>query len=287
MAPRSSWKGFIKLSLVSVPVRAFTAHNTSEEVRLNQLHKDCHARVRYKKVCPEHGELKNDQIVSGYEYTKDSYVVIDPEELAKLRKESDKSVNIEGFIQPGDIDPIYLAGRTYYLLPDGVAGDRPYALLARGMMDEGVYAVARVVMSGREQLVLLRPVEGLLTMNILTYAKKVKDIGTFQEELKQQDMSKEELSLAETLISASRVEDFDLASYSDNYTENLTKLIQMKLDGEEIVQAPEPEEPKIINLMEALKQSVAQAQTSDRKMAPSAKAPRKAKAKKKAKRKTG
>ena len=289
MAPRSSWKGFIKLSLVSVPVKAFTASNTREEIRLNQLHRDCHARVRYKKVCPEHGELKQDQIVSGYEYTKDNYVVIDPEEVAALRKQSDKAISIEGFVDESAVDPIYFAGRTYFLLPDGVAGDRPYALLAKGMVEAGVYAIARLVMSGRVQLVLVRPVDGMLTMNVLNYAKRIKDMGEFRDELTEQDMSKEELALAETLISASRIEDLDLTDFKDDYTEELTELIKLKLDGEEIVQAPEPEEPKIINLMEALKQSVAEAQAGKRKMAPSAKTTRKKAAKKKkaAKRKTG
>ncbi|MCZ6596620.1 MAG: Ku protein, partial [Planctomycetota bacterium] len=270
MAPRTSWKGFLKLSLVSVPVRAFTAHETSEEIRLNQLHKDCHNRVRYKKVCPEHGELKNDQIVSGYEYAKDQYVVIDPEELQKLRPESDKTVAIEGFIKVDEIDPIFFAGKTYYLLPDGVAGNRPYALLHRGMLDAGVVALARFVMSGRDQLVVIRPVEDLLAISVLNYAKSVKKLEAFREELEEQETTAEELKLAETLIDATRIDDFDLQRYTDSYADNLHKLIKMKIDGEEVVSAPEPEEPKIINLMDALKKSVAEAQSAGKKVAPSA-----------------
>ncbi len=119
MAPRTSWKGYLKLSLVSVPVKAFTANNTAEAIRLNQLHKGCNSRVKYQKVCPEHGELAATDIVSGYEYVKDQYVVIDPQELSLLRPESDKSVQIDGFISPSAIDPIYYSGKTYYLLPDG------------------------------------------------------------------------------------------------------------------------------------------------------------------------
>lgn len=282
MAPRSSWKGFIKLSLVSVPVKAFTANNTSEDVRLNQLHKDCHSRVRYKKVCPEHGELKSEDIVSGYEYAKDQYVVINGMELSKLRKESDKTVSIEGFIADDAVDPMYMAGKTYYLLPDGVAGNRPYALLQQGMVDAGVNAVAQVVISGREQLVLLRPVDNLLTMTVLLYDKKIKPVEQFRDELPDQETTPEELTLAETLINASRIEEFDLANYPDQYVENLTKLIQMKIDGEEVVAAPDPEEPKILNLMDALKKSVAEVQSrSGKKMAPSAKSPAARSAKKK------
>ena len=271
MAPRSSWKGFIKLSLVSVPVKAFTATNTSEEVRLNQLHKECNTRVKYQKVCPEHGELSNDQIVSGYEFTKGQYVVIDPQEVSKLRKESDKSISISGFVRPEDVDPIYYAGRTYYLLPEGVAGGKPYALLHKGMSDANVHAIATVIIAGREQLVLLRPMENVLVMTILNYAKKVKAIDEFSRELEEQEMSDEEKALTSTLISASFVEDFKIGSYKDEYIGNLGKLIKLKVDGKEIVEAVEHEEPKIINLMDALKKSVAEAKASaGKKMAPSA-----------------
>jgi DNA end-binding protein Ku len=260
MAPRTSWKGFLKLSLISVPVKAFTANNTEEEVHLNQLHKDCHQRVRYKKVCPEHGELKQTEIVSGYEYAKDQYVVIDPQELMRLRPESDKSVRIDGFVGADAIDERFLAGRTYYLLPDGVAGAKPYALLAKGMADKGVVAVAQIVISGKEQLVMLHPVDDLLVLSVLHVAKRVKAPAEFRSELSSQEMSKEELKLTNTLIEASTIEEFDFESYDDAYVQKLTELIQLKVDGKEIVAAPSPEEPKILNLMDALKKSVAEAQ---------------------------
>jgi DNA end-binding protein Ku len=269
MAPRTSWKGFLKLSLVSVPVKAFTANNTDEEIRLNQLHGECNGRVRYKKVCETHGELRSEDIVSGYEYAKDQYVVIDDDDLSKMRAKSDRSVNIDGFVSPDQVDPLYFAGRTYYLLPDGVAGNRPYALLVRGMADANVVAVAQVVISGREQLVLLRPQEGMLVMSVLNYPKKVRTPAPYRDELPEEKPTKNELALANTLIGASILGDFDFQAYKDAYVENLTKLIQLKVEGQEIVQAPDPEEPKILNLMEALKKSVAE--VGSRKMAPSAK----------------
>lgn len=283
MAPRTSWKGFLKLSLISVPVKAYTANNTSEEIRLNQLHAECNSRVKYKKVCPEHGELKSDEIVSGYEYAKDQYVIIEAEELNKLRPESDKAVRIDGFISPDSIDPIYFAGKTYYLLPDGMAGTRPYALLHRGMVDAGVCAIAQVVIAGREQLVLVRPIDKLLAMSVLSVSKRVKAIDDFVDEIEDDDIVDEELALANTLIDASTIGEFDYADYKDGYVEKLSKVIQMKVDGQEIVQARDPEEPKIINLMDALKKSVAEAQSAapakkssgggkkkaDKKMAPS------------------
>ncbi len=271
MAPRSSWKGYIKLSLVSVPVKAFTAANSGEEIRLNQLHKDCNLRVKYQKVCPEHGELKNDEIVSGYEYAKDQYVVVDTDEVSKLRSESDRSISLFGFTETEAIDPIHMAGKTYYLLPDGVAGNRPYTLLREGMVSAGVCGIAQVVMSGREQLVMVRPLENMLVMTFLNYAQKTKMPSLFIDDVPSAEASPQEMELTKTLIEASRIE-FDPNEYEDQYVAKLTKLIEMKIEGEEVVQAPAPEEPKILNLMDALKKSVAEAQSgARRKMAPSVK----------------
>lgn len=262
MAPRTSWKGFIRLSLVSVPVKAFTSSNSGEEVRLNQLHADCNSRVRYQKVCPEHGVLKTEDIVSGYEYAKDEYVIIDGEELNKIRKQSDKSVSIVGFVPPEEIDPIYFAGRTYYLAPDGVVGNRPYVLLREGMIERGVCALAQVILSGREQLVLLRPVDGLITMVVLQHEARVKPVDEYTDLVEEQELSQDEKNLANTLIQASTLQEFDYAKYKDEYVGELKRLIQLKVEGQEIVQAPDHEEPKILNLMDALKQSVAAAQAA-------------------------
>ncbi|HLU38165.1 MAG TPA: Ku protein, partial [Planctomycetota bacterium] len=221
MVGRATWKGFIKLSLVSVPVRAFTAHDSGSEVRLNQLHAGCNARVRYAKRCPEHGDLDASEIVTGYEYAKDQYVVVDPEEVAKLRKQSDKAIAIEGFIPPEAVDPIYQAGRTYYLLPDGVAGNKPYVLLREGMKQGGVVGFTQVIFSGREQLALLRPVGDLLVLSLLQYAAAVRSPDEYVGEVPREAIGQEELALARTLIDATRINDFDLASYKDTYVEKL------------------------------------------------------------------
>ena len=260
MAPRSSWKAFLKLSLVSVPVRGFTASKSGGDIRLNQLHKDCNTRVKYQKVCPEHGELTSDQIVKGYEHSKGEYVIIEDDELEKLRTQSDHSINIEGFIPPDALDPVYHAGRTYYLVPDGTPGQKPYALLHRGMQENGVHALAQVVIGGREQIVLLRPIGDLLGLTVLYHHAKVQSSESLREEVVDVEVSDEELALANTLIGASRMQDFDLASYDDRYHTKLTELIRMKVEGQEVVQAEDAEEPKIINLMDALKKSVAEAQ---------------------------
>jgi DNA end-binding protein Ku len=276
MPPRSSWKGFIRLSLVSVPVKAFTANQTSAEVHLNQLHAECHNRIRYQKTCPEHGEVQAADIVSGYEYAKGQYVVIDPEEVQKLRPKGDQSIHIHGFVETTALDPLYHAGRTYYLLPDGPVGQKPYSLLRRGMVDRDVHALARVVMTGREQLVLLRPSGDFILMTVLEHDAKIKRATEFQDELTEPSVTPEEEKLTSTLIDASRIAEFDFAAYRDEYVDKLKQIIQAKVDGQEVVQVPDIEEPKIINLMEALKASVARAQAGAdgepvRKKAPSKK----------------
>jgi len=290
---RTSWKGFLKLSLISVPVKAFTANETSGEVHLNQLHKGCNSRIKYQKVCPEHGELKSENIVSGYEYAKDQYVVVDPDELDKLRTKTDRAVSIDGFISNDAVDGLYFAGKTHYLLPDGIAGERPYALLRDGMVKNEVCAIAQVVMAGREQLVLVRPHGKMLVMTGLHYPQRVRKATEFEEEIADIELKPAEVALTNTLIGASKIAEFDLDQYSDQYVTKLKKVIELKVAGKEIVQAPDHEEPKILNLMDALKKSVAEAQarlaggpgeagegeeTSAKKLAPSAgrkKGPRK------------
>jgi DNA end-binding protein Ku len=259
MAPRSSWKGYIRLSLVSVPVKAFTATSSTGEIRLNQLHAECNNRIKYQKTCPVHGEVPASEIVSGYEYAKGQYVVIDTEEVRKLRPQGDQSVHVKGFVPSDSIDTMYHAGRTYWLLPDGPVGQKPYQLLREGMVREDVHALAEVVMSGREQLVLLRPHDNLIAMSMLMHEAKVKGPEGFKDEIEDESVGEEELSLTRTLIGASRIDPATFGRFEDSYVTKLTEVIRAKVDGEEIVQVADPEEPQIINLMEALKASVERA----------------------------
>jgi len=263
MAARSTWKGYLKLNLVSVPVKAYTAGASGSEVRLNQLHAGCNARINYKKTCPIHGEISNDQIVSGFEYAKGQFVVVDPEEVDKLRSEDDKAVKIDAFVAPDEIDPIYFNGKAHYLLPDGPVGQSSYAVIHEGMVQEKKYAVARVVMHGKEQVVLLRPVGNVIAMMSLDYDSQVTKHTAFDGEVPKVNVAPEELKLVKTLIEAVTPKTFDLASYKDLYTERLTQLIDAKVAGKEIVAPPASEHPQVINLMEALKASVAQLQKPD------------------------
>jgi DNA end-binding protein Ku len=256
MPPRSSFKGFLRLSLVSVPVKGYTANQTGAEIHLNQLHAGCHQRIRYKKVCPEHGDVSQDEIVSGFEQAKDQYVVIDPDEVQKLRRKSEKTVDIAGFLRRDQLDPKYYSGRMYYLTPDGTPGQKPYQLLREAMEADGLVAIASAILTGREQMVLIRPVGGLLAMCVLQFAEKVKDAKEFSDEVQESKITPAERTLTKTLVDASLLADFDFAQYRDDYVGELRRLIELKIEGQEIVQVADVDEPKVINLMEALKASV-------------------------------
>lgn len=257
MALRPTWKGFLQLSLVSVPVKGYTAISTADSpVRLNQLHAPCHNRIRYQKTCPEHGEVDSSEIVMGYEFEKNRYVIIDADELEQLRTDKDRAVSIDAFIPADSIDPVYYSGKTYYLLPDGAHAQKPYALLQQGMTEENVCGVAQVVISKREQLVLVRPVENLLAMSVLTYDAGIRKPEMFQEELAESKSTAEELKLTRTLLRGLSREDLDLAQYRDVYEERMQQLIESKVEGKELVAPPQPKAPPVINLMDALKASI-------------------------------
>jgi DNA end-binding protein Ku len=262
MAAHASWKGFLKLSLVTVPVKAFTATATGNDITLHQLHAKTLTRIQYKKFAPEVGEVSNDEIVKGYEHDKGQYVIIQEDEIDKLRTESDKSIRIDGFIKPEALSTLYLGGKTYYLTPDGPVGQKPYNLLLKGMEANGVAAIAEVVISQKEQVVLLKAIDGLLAMTVLNRKDEVKPVSAFKDELADTPVTETETALTNTLIKASIIKSFDFSRYRDVYKEKLTKLIQLKIEGKEVVQVRDPEEPKIINLMEALKRSVAEAQAA-------------------------
>jgi len=277
MAARSSWKGFLKLSLVSVPVKAYTVRvSGGGDIKLNQLHSVCKSRIQYKKFCPIHGEVKSDEIVSGYEHGKDQYVLIDTEELDKLRTEDDKAIKIGQFIPPNMLDPTYYTEKSYYLLPDGPVAQKPYAVVCKALEEEKRYALAQVVMHGREQMVLLRPLGGLLLMTVLSLDAEITKPTVFKDEVPDVDVAKDELNLAKTLIKASATDKLDYSEFKDVYTDKLAKLIEAKVEGKELVVPPAPPHAEVINLMDALQQSVAKLQKEPeakpaKKMAPSVK----------------
>jgi DNA end-binding protein Ku len=261
MSARSCWKGLVKLSLVAVPVKAYPAATSGGgDVHLHQLHADCHHRIQYKKVCPEHGEIGSPAIVSGYEHTQGQFVVVDTDELDHLRTPADHAITIDRFIAPEALDLVYASGRSYYLVPDGPVGQKAYAVLHRAMVAENRYGVAQVVLHRREQLVLVRPLDRLLALTVLHYDAQIAKPAVFSDEVAGSDVAPEELKLAQTLVAAASVAELDYGRYLDVYTAKLTQLIEAKVAGKQLVAPPTPQAPDVFNLLDALRQSVARAQ---------------------------
>jgi DNA end-binding protein Ku len=262
MNMRYSWKGFVKLSLATIPVKAYPVAVSGSEVHLHQLHATCKSRVKYKKTCPLHGELAQSDIVSGYEYAKDRYVVVDPDELDKLRTESDKAIQIDAFIPAGTLDPIYANGKSYYLAPDGPVAHKGYTVLWRGMVEEQRQAIAEVVMHGKEHVVWLRPLGGIIVLSQLCYANQVTKPDALAVDMAPAEASREEMRLLRTLMAKRTPKKFDLAKYQDRYTAKLTQLIEAKVADTEIVAATASPLLHVINLVDALRQSLAEAGTA-------------------------
>jgi DNA end-binding protein Ku len=261
MALRSSWEGFLKLSLISVPIKAYTTlAREGQRIHFHQIHAGCGSRVRHQKVCPIHGEVNKDEIVSGYEYSKDNHVLVDPDELAELRPDDEKTIEIDAFVDADAVDPIYFSGRSYYLTPEGKTAQRSYAVILEAMSARKRCAMAQVILSGRRHLALLQPGERFLTMSVLNYDEQVAKPAAFEEEAADVKVSKQELELAESLIDASAVDHFDISHYHDEYESDLRKLIEAKAKGKKITGRRAAKEPAVINLMDALKKSLGKVQ---------------------------
>ena len=196
MPGHAFWKGFLRISLVSIPVKAYSATRSDERISLNQLHAECKSRIQYKKTCPVHGEVRADEIVSGYEFDKGQYVVIDTDELDKLRTEKDRAIGVETFVKAGTIDALQLSGKNYFVLPDAPMGQKPYQIIVETMAQQKVEGIAQVVLGRREQLVLIRPKDGVLVMSTLSYAKEVKAADEFTGDIHKESLNKQELQLA-------------------------------------------------------------------------------------------
>jgi DNA end-binding protein Ku len=257
MALRSSWEGFIRLSLISIPVRAYNAVAPGGgDIHFHQIHRECGNRIRYQKVCPIHGEVSKDEIASGYEYEKGKYLELDPEELRKVRAEDDESITIDAFTAPDEVDAMYLSGKTFFLVPAGPAGQKPYVLLHKIMLDQQRHAVASVILSGHDETVLLRPIDKLITMSVLYYEKQMKQPSAFADEVGEPKLTAQELKLGASLVEASTPEKFDFSHYKDRYTERVSDLIEMKMAGKKIEAPPSEKAPHVLNLMDALRKSL-------------------------------
>jgi DNA end-binding protein Ku len=260
--PRTMWRGAISFGLVSIPVRVFPA-TEEKTLRFNQLHAEDLGRIRYKRVCSKCGkEVDFDDIVKGYEYEKDRYVVLTDEELDSVPVESGRAIDIEQFVDIEEIDPIYFK-KTYYLVPEET-GVKAYHLLRDALEEDGRVGIAKVSFRDKEHLSAIRLRDGVVVLETMFWPDEIR-ASDFEELEKDVKTRPQEVQMARSLIE-NLTEDWDPERYSDEYREALLEIVEKKVAGEEVEVIPEPEKaPEVVDLMEALKQSVEATKESGKK----------------------
>ncbi len=254
MPPRPIASATISFGLVSVPVSLYSASESSATVGFNMLHKKCGSRLKQQYICPtEGGVVEKDDIAKGYEFSKGKYVTFTPEEIKALDEKATNSIDIAEFVPLDAVDRMYL-DKVYYLGPDK-GGDRAYRLLGEALKVTGRAAVGQYSARGKQHLVLVRPLDGVLVMEQLHYAAELRSAS----EVPHPDtpVKETELALARQLIEQSATDEFRPENYRDTVRERVLEAIQAKVEGEEITAEAAPQETKIIDLMDALKASLA------------------------------
>jgi DNA end-binding protein Ku len=254
MAVRSTWKGFLRVSLVNIPVKVFPATESAASISFNQLHAECQTRIQQKRWCPHcEREVPNSELVKGYEFEKGRYVVVTDEDMQKVRVESTRVINLSQFTDDTAIDPIYV-DRAYYLAPDGAMAADAFAVMREGMV--GKAGVGKVALYGREYLVAIKPQKKGLVMYTLHHDAEIRSIDEIEElNSVPSKVKPEEMKLAKQVIATFDAE-LDLKEYKDEYREGLRKIIDAKIAGEEVVAPEVAEPPRVVDLMEALRRSL-------------------------------
>jgi DNA end-binding protein Ku len=265
MPPRPTWKGYLKVSLVNIPVKVYPATESSATISFNQLHSECQTRINQKKWCSKcEREITSAEVVKGYEFEKGRWVVVGDDDIAKVRTESTKVINLVQFADDDQIDPMYV-DRAYYLVPDGAMATDAYSVMRDGM--EGKVGVGKVAIHGRESLVAVKPHKQGLVMYTLHHAAEIRTIDQIDELREVRGKAAPaEMKLAKQVIESFEGE-LDLADYKDEYQEGLRQIIEAKVAGEEIVAPEEEAPPKVVDLMEALRRSLDQVSTGKKKVA--------------------
>jgi len=263
MAARPTWKGFLKISLVNIPIRVFPATDSAATISFNQLHRECQTRIQQKRWCPKcEREVPLSDVVKGYEFEKGRYVVMDEEDLSKVRPESTRVIDLLQFAPAESIDPIFVE-RPYYLAPDGQMAQEAFAVMREGM--KGKAGIGKLALYGREYLVAVQPKEKGLVMYTMRRANEVRSMDAIDELSGVPSKVKpEEIKLAKQVISNFEGE-FNLADHADAYQEELQRIIDAKIAGEEVVATTEEAPPKVVNLMDALRQSLDRVSTGKKK----------------------
>lgn len=265
MAARPTWKGYLKISLVNIPIRVFPATDAAATVSFNQLHRECGSRIQQKKWCPQcQTEVSSTDIVKGYEFEKGRYVTMEEDDLAKVRPASTRVISVMQFADAATIDPVYIE-RPYYLAPDGNVAAEAFAVMREGMA--GRAAIGKLALYGREYLVAIQPRENGLVMFTLRHASEVRAMSAIDElKLVPKTIKPDEVKLAKQVIGSFETEG-DLTQYRDDYQTELRRVIDAKIAGEEVVQAADETPPKVVNLMDALRQSLERVSTDKKKTA--------------------
>jgi DNA end-binding protein Ku len=256
MAARSLASLIVTFGLVSIPVRLYSATQASGAISFNLLHKSCGSRLRQQYVCAKEDVIvERSEMVKGYEFSKDQYVVFTPEELKAMEESGTQAIEISEFVPASSVDPVYY-DKAYYLGPDA-RGAKPYALLAESMRQSGMTAIGRYAARGKQYIVQLRAVEGGIVMQQLLYAPEVRSIA--EVEIEQAPVKDAELALAKQLIAQISADRFDPSHYKDDVKERIEAAIEQKVQGQEIAVAATPGEPhgQVIDLVEALRASLA------------------------------
>jgi DNA end-binding protein Ku len=265
MAARPTWKGFMKISLVNIPVRVFPATDSAATISFNQLHAECQTRIQQKRWCPTHNrEVPLSEIAKGYEFEKGRYVIVTEDDIAKVRPESTRVIDLVQFTDAAAIDPIYIE-RPYYLAPDGAMATEAFAVMREGM--KGKAGIGKLALYGREYLVAVEPRERGMVMYTLRHAKEVRSMENIEElDNVPSKIKPEEIKLAKQVIENFEGE-LNLTETRDHYQEELQRIIDAKIAGEEVVATVEETPPKVVNLMDALRQSLDRVSTGKKKSA--------------------
>jgi DNA end-binding protein Ku len=268
---RTIWNGSINFGLVNIPIGLAVAQQR-KDTAFRTLHRECGTPIKQKRYCPFHErDVEADELVKGWEFSKGQFVLVEDSDLEAVALQRSQSVDIIRFVPIEQVDPIYF-DRTYYLAPAGPeAQRRPYVLLLRAMQEASMAAVGKFVLWGKENLCLIRPLGESLVLETLFFAEDIRSRKEIDEAVEETDVKGPELAMATQLVE-SLVGDFDPEDYENQYRNDLRAMLEAKLEGKEI-SAPEPApEAPVVDLMEALKQSVAQAQETKGKPAPKKKA---------------
>jgi DNA end-binding protein Ku len=249
----SVWSGYLTFGLISMPVRLYSGARSSS-ISFHLLHRDDLQRVKQQLYCPaDNRVIERSDTVKGYEYRKDEYVVVEPEEIKKIEPKTAKTMEILEFVKAGDVDPVYFES-SYYMLPEE-AGRRPYALLTKALEESEYVAIAKLTMHNREYTVFLRPHEGGMMLHTMYYAEEVRAVEGFGAP--DVELKEAEVKVAHQLIEALAA-DWEPEKFHDSFQDNLKQLIQTKLEGGKIAEVEKPKKlAPVVDLMSALKESLA------------------------------